>query len=152
MAKVREIQRKVIYKKPRESIEGKLQVGDMVITDEFNIVGPNETAQSLAIKLVNNPNTALLVKHGDKIAGIINEQSIIKAIAEGRIPVNVGIKELMTENIVEINDDAALEDVLPDLNSCEWTSAIVVDQKGSFRGYFSPKDCELASKRIKMQK
>ena len=150
MAKVREIQRKVIYKKPRESIEGKLQVGDMVITDEFQIVGPNETAQSLAQKLINNPNTALLYKSGEKVSGIINETSIIKAIAEGRIPVSVRPQELMSDDLVEVNNDAALEDVLPELNACNAKNIIVVDEQGSFKGYFSQKDCEYATKRLKV--
>ena len=148
MAPKREITRRVIYKKPRESIEGKLQVGDMVITDEFAIVGPADTGQTLAKKLIDNPSTALLVKSGDKITGIVTEQSMIRAIADGRIQVNVPPQELMTEDIVEVNDDAALEDVVPELNECKAQSVIVVDKNGKFRGFFSPKDCELAIKRL----
>jgi predicted transcriptional regulator len=148
MAQKREIKRKVIYKQPREAIEGKLQVGDMVITDEFIIVGPADTAQTLAKKLIDNPKSALLVKSGDKITGIVTEESIIKAIADGRIPVSVPPQELMTEDLVEVNDDAALEDVIPDLETCKGMSVIVVDKEGRFRGYFSPKDCEYAVKRL----
>lgn len=151
MAQVKEIKRRVIYKKPREAIEGMLQVGDMVITDEFEIVNPGDSAQSIAVKLANNPKNALLVKSGDKIQGIITETSIIRAIADGKIPVNITPNELMTEDLIEVNDDAALEDVLPEMNECKPQSVIVVDSSGRFKGYFSPKDCELAMKRLKIQ-
>jgi predicted transcriptional regulator len=151
MSKVREIKRRVIYKKPREAIEGKLQVGDMVITDEFVIVNPNDTARALATQLINNPKNALLVKSGEKIEGIVTESSIIKAIADGRITVNVGVQDLMTDDFIEVNNDAALEDVLPEMDDCKPLSVVVVDGKGKFMGYFSPKDCEYATKRLKIQ-
>jgi predicted transcriptional regulator len=150
MSKVKPIERKVIYKKPREPIEGMLQVGDMVITDEFELVEPNATAQILASKLANNPNNALLVKSGEKVTGIVTEDSIIKAIADGKAQISARLEDLMTDDIVEINDDAALEDVLPELNECKPMSVIVVDKAGKFRGYFSPKDCEYATKRLKL--
>jgi predicted transcriptional regulator len=145
--RVRYMKRKV---KDREILDTRLRISDMVITDEFVLAEHWDTGKTIAEKLLYNPGSALLVKKGKKIIGVVNEYNILQAIADGRIEVKLRAEDLMTKEIMEVREDAALEDILPELYQRRPYAVIVTDTEGKFKGYFSPKDSELAAARLKI--
>jgi predicted transcriptional regulator len=132
-------------KSPREIMDGKLKVNDMVISDEYVLAEKGSDGKELSKLLLEHKEDALLIKDGGKVVGLVTQRSILKAIAEGRIKVDLKANDLMTADILEVKEDDTLEEVLPAMYEKQPEAVIVIDKKGQFVGYFSPKDCKLAS-------
>jgi predicted transcriptional regulator len=131
-------------------VEGKLKVSDMVITDEFILGKPGESAQAVCKKLIEHPRDALLIEKDNKILGIINVWTIIQAIAGGNVKLEARARELMVRDIMEVPENALLEELLPKLYKRQPAAVVVTDKSGKFKGYFSPEDCRIASMRLKI--
>ena len=132
-------------KSPRDIIDGKLQVNDMVISDEYVLAEMDSDGRTISKLLIENKEEALLIKEGDKVVGIVSVHSILRAIADGKVEVDLKAKDLMNTDILEVNENDALEDVLPEMYEKQPRAVVVIDENGKFVGYFSPKDCKLAS-------
>jgi len=132
-------------KSPKELVDGKLRVNDMEISDEYVLAEKDSDGRELSSQLLENRGDALLIKDGDKVVGLVTERSILKALAEGRIKIDLKAKDLMTSDILEVREDDALEDVLPAMYDKQPEAVVVIDRDGKFVGYFSPNDCKLAS-------
>ena len=132
-------------KNPMDLIGGRLQVNDMEISDEYVTAEKGSSGQQLAKMLLENEGDALLIKEGDRIVGIVTEHSLLKAIADGKVKVELPASDLMTGDIMEVKATDALEDILPVMYEKQPTAVVVTDEGGNFVGYFSPNDCKLAS-------
>jgi predicted transcriptional regulator len=135
-------------KSPRDIMDGKLQVNDMVISDEYVLAEKDSDGKKVSELLLEHKEDALLIKEGDKIVGIVNVYSILKAIADGKIELGLKAKDLMDTEILEVKENDTLEEVLPEMYEKQPQAVIVTDEEGNFVGYFSPKDCKLASMKL----
>ena len=132
-------------KSPQDIVDGKLRVNDMEISDEFVLAEKKAGGEELAKLLLENWEDALLIKDNGKVVGLVTQRSILKAIADGKIKVDLNAGELMTKDILEVKGEDTLENVLPAMYEKQPEAVVVTDQNGEFVGYFSPKDCKLAS-------
>jgi len=135
-------------KNPMDIIGGRLHVNDMEISDEYVLADKDSDGKELSRLLIENKGDALLIKDGDKVVGIVTEHSLLKAIAEGKIKVDLPASELMAGDIMEVKATDTLEEILPVMYQKQPQAVVVTDADGNFVGYFSPNDCKLASVKL----
>jgi len=127
----------------------RLKVKHMEISDEYMVGLPKMTLQQACQYLKAHPSDAVIIQEGSKVIGLINTQTIIETIANGKVSSDMTIKEVMSTDFLKVNDTDALEDILPLMYEKQPKAVLVVDSEGDFIGYFSPSDCKLAMKQMK---
>lgn len=125
--------------------DGKLRVIDMVISDEFILADSKTSGKKISKMILDHKGTAILIKKGKKVIGLVNEYSLLEAIASGKVKIELNADSLINPEIMEVHERDALEDILPEMYSKQPEAVVVVDDKGHFKGYFSPNDCKLAT-------
>jgi signal-transduction protein with cAMP-binding, CBS, and nucleotidyltransferase domain len=131
----------------------KLKVSDLVITDEFKTINVKFTGKDAAEKLMEIPRGVVLVLDDNKKAkGVLTAREFLVSIVKGQDPVQLKIGDLMNTDIFEIGYEEYLDDVVPKVTQHDPYAVVVVDKKGIFKGYFSPKDYQEALARINYQR
>jgi CBS domain-containing protein len=82
-----------------------MQVKD-VMTRGAECISPDETLQEAARKMKNLDVGALPVCDRDRLAGMVTDRDIVvRAVAEGRDPRTVRIRDAMTEGVTYVFED-----------------------------------------------
>src|SRR6266540_3659133 len=77
-----------------------------IMTQNVQVVHPNDTLQDAASKMRDNDIGFLPVCDGDRVLGVVSDRDlIIRALAEGRDPGEMIGKELMTSPVLYCDED-----------------------------------------------
>ncbi len=77
-----------------------------IMTQNVQVVHPNDTLQDAASKMRDNDIGFLPVCDGDRVLGVVSDRDlIIRALAEGRDPGEMIAKELMTSPVLYCDED-----------------------------------------------
>ncbi len=91
---------------------GDISVGQIVKRKAI-IVHPNDSIHKVAKVLSKAKVGSAVVMEGEDIAGVITDRDILdKVVAQGKDPKKVKVREIMTENVVTIEDDYTVEDAI----------------------------------------
>jgi signal-transduction protein with cAMP-binding, CBS, and nucleotidyltransferase domain len=134
--------------------EKKMKVSDMVITDEFLTAKETETGRAVTEKLMKIPGggVILVLNESNKATGVISIREILKSIIEGKNPGELKAVNLMSTNILHVSETDEVEKIATEISAKKPHAIVVTDQKGQFRGYFSPKDHREVMVKLQQQK
>ncbi len=126
-----------------------LQVSDLVLTDEHDTVGMDDTLADAAGKLVALRRGILIVLGDDnKVKGVISPAQILMAVAGG-IDVNSDTCGMhMDGDVMEVGLDDDIDAMIEKMNARQPHAVVAVDLNGEFSGYFSPNDYREALARL----
>ncbi len=81
-----------------------------VMTRKVEVIGPEATIQEAAQKMRAKDVGALPVCDGDRLAGMVTDRDIaVRAIAEGHHPRRTTVRDVMTQKVVTLCEDQAVE-------------------------------------------
>lgn len=148
-----DVSKKSKKKKPKaKRVEGdkrQFRVSDLEITDEFKTIVNSADGKEAAQVLMKIPHgIVLVVESNNKPVGVITAREFLTKIINGENPVDLKVTSLMNTDIMEIKYNALLDSVVPKITENDPYAVIVTDNKGEFKGYFSPKDYQEALARI----
>jgi CBS domain-containing protein len=84
-----------------------------VMNSEVKTVKGNETVRAAATKLVQEGIGCLIVVTDSKLDGIVTRDDILhKVVAEGKNPVNLKVKDIMTKNVIMVSPSDELDYVV----------------------------------------
>ena len=126
-----------------------VQVSDLVLTDEHDTVGMDDTLADAAGKLVALRRGILIVLGDDnKVKGVISPAQILVAVAGG-IDVNSDTCGMhMDGDVMEVGLDDDIDEMIEKMNARQPHAVVAVDLNGEFSGYFSPNDYREALARL----
>ena len=126
-----------------------VQVSDLVLTDEHDTVGMDDTLADAAGKLVELRRGILIVLGDDnKVKGVISPAQILMAVAGG-IDVNSDTCGMhMDGDVMEVGLDDDIDAMIEKMNARQPHAVVAVDLNGEFSGYFSPNDYREALARL----
>ena len=126
-----------------------VQVSDLVLTDEHDTVGMDDTLADAAGKLVALRRGILIVLGDDnKVKGVISPAQILMAVAGG-IDVNSDTCGMhMDGDVMEVGLDDDIDPMIEKMNARQPHAVVAVDLNGEFSGYFSPNDYREALARL----
>ena len=126
-----------------------VQVSDLVLTDEHDTVGMDDTLADAAGKLVALRRGILIVLGDDnKVKGVISPAQILMAVAGG-IDVNSDTCGMhMDGDVMEVGLDDDIDAMIEKMNARQPHAVVAVDLNGEFSGYFSPNDYREALARL----
>jgi len=126
-----------------------VQVSDLVLTDEHDTVGMDDTLADAAGKLVALRRGILIVLGDDnKVKGVISPAQILMAVAGG-IDVNSDTCGMhMDGDVMEVGLDDDIDAMIKKMNARQPHAVVAVDLNGEFSGYFSPNDYREALARL----
>ncbi len=117
-------------------------VSDLKVDDEYIIVGPDETVQQVAKRLLQGYYGTALVRAGKEIVGAITMDIIVaKTVVEAKDPTVATAQDIMDENVVKVNPETDIKNVDQDIRRVRPSAVVVCDSSsGDVLGYVSPLD------------
>jgi len=79
---------------------------------EVHSISPDETLAGAVAVLVGKNCGALVVMDAGRMVGIISERDVLKACAELRSPLEAGVGERMTRDLITADPEDDVEDVM----------------------------------------
>jgi predicted transcriptional regulator len=124
-------------------------VSDLVLTDEHETVGLDESIADAAEKLLDLGRGVLVVV-GDKnkVKGIVTPNQVLAAVAAGADTGAETCGDHMDADVMEVGLDDNVDDIIETMNDRKPHAVVAVDANGEFSGYFSPNDYREALARI----
>jgi len=118
-----------------------------VMTDRPRCVSP-ETPLSEAAQLMESENVgALPVLDGEELAGMVTDRDIVvRAIAKGKDPRGMPVREVTTRDVVTVRPDQDLSDALELMASHQVRRLPVVDDDNRLIGVLAQADVALEAK------
>jgi tetratricopeptide (TPR) repeat protein len=121
------------------------KVSDMEITDEYLIANADDSVSEIANKLQTlqeeTEHGAVLISEDDeKVIGFITFSEILDLVSQGK---DLSIKkatEIMRTDHVEVQEDDTIGNIIPMISEKYPDAVVVVDDNGTFVGYFSKND------------
>jgi CBS domain-containing protein len=118
-----------------------MNVGDIVQRPLITIASGRTMLD--AAKLMVENNMGLLVicdaKDKEKLAGVISERDIIKAIASGA-RMNAPVDELCTKQVITVKAGSEVAEAAKAMNKHRIRHVVVVDDQGKLMGVVSMRD------------
>lgn len=117
-------------------------VSDLKVDDEYIIVGPAETVQQVAKRLLQGYYGTALVRDKKDVVGAITMDIIVhRVVVEAKDPTVITAKDVMDKNIVKVNPETDIKNVDQDIRRLRPSAVVVTDSKsGDVLGYVSPLD------------
>ena len=115
-----------------------MRVGD-IMTADVKTVSPTDTFADTARILSSNRISSVVVKDGEKVAGIITERDVVHAVAEGLDPTRVTVGERMTRDLATVDRRTDVADAARVMGERRIRHLPVVD-RGSLTGIISIRD------------
>jgi CBS domain-containing protein len=115
-----------------------MRVGD-IMTADVKTVSPKDTFADAARVLSSNRISSVVVKDGEKVAGIITERDVVHAVAEGIDPAKVTVGERMTKELTTVDRKADVADAAGLMAEKRIRHLPVLD-RGSLSGIVSIRD------------
>ena len=118
-----------------------------VMTDRPRVVTP-ETSVSEAAQLMKSDDIGSLpILDGEQLAGMVTDRDIvIRAIAEGKDPRGMPVREVASRELVTVNADEELSSALQLMASQQVRRLPVVDDDGRLVGILAQADVAVEAK------
>ena len=120
-----------------------MKVADIEYRDEYIIVDPQETARTVAAKILDGfpAIIAAIVTKGGVPQGIIYLDTIVRhCVIGGKDPGKAKAGEIMDRNIITVTEEEDIEVVKQKVAQVKPHGIIVTDEKGAIKGFVSPRD------------
>jgi CBS domain-containing protein len=115
-----------------------VQVRD-VMTEATVTDSSADTLRAAAERMWRNQTGSLLVMDDDRLAGIVTERDLLRAVALGADPGAAAIKEAMTIEVFTVPPDTPLRDAAREMAS-RWIRHLPVVEDGRLLGVVSMRD------------
>ena len=115
-----------------------MRVGD-IMTSDVKTVSPTDTFADAARVLSSNRISSVVVKDGEKVAGIITERDVVHAVAEGVDPAKATVADRMTKDLATVDRRTDVADAAQMMAERRIRHLPVVD-RGSLAGIISIRD------------
>src|SRR4029450_2052823 len=120
-----------------------------VMTSEVECVRPETTLQEAAAKMKSFNVGPLPVCEGDKPVGIVTDRDIvIRAISEGRDPRTTTIRDVMTTNVVTVQETDDVKDAARLMKDRQIRRVVVVGADKRVTGIVSLGDVRSEERRV----
>ncbi len=101
---------------------------------------PDDTLAEAAAKMRQQQTGSLLVMEGDRLAGIVTERDVLKAVGEGRDPKALALRDVMTKDVVTISPDTSIRDAARLMFDHWFRHLPVCSGEGKVQGMISLRD------------
>lgn len=123
------------------------KMSDVMNTD-VQTISPDATIEEAALQMRDGDFGVLPVSDTDSLIGIITDRDIVvRAVAEG-MGVSTKVKDAMSEDVVCVNEDDALEDAAQLMSDYQIRRLPVIDSEGRLIGIVSLGDFAVESSEI----
>lgn len=113
------------------------KVKDLMVSNP-ELIGENHSIKEAAEAMVRIDCGVMPVGTADKLVGMISDRDIaVRAVAEGRDPNKVKIREVMTRNAYMIDENASLNQAVELMNDQRINRLLVKNSKGKLTGILS---------------
>ena len=118
-----------------------------VMTDRPRAVTPETTVYEAAQLMKNDDIGSLPMLDGEQLAGMVTDRDIvIRAIAEGKDPRGMPVREVASRELVTVNADEELSSALQLMASQQVRRLPVVDDAGRLVGILAQADVAVEAK------
>ena len=118
-----------------------------VMTDRPRVVTPETTVSEAAQLMKNDDIGSLPILDGEQLAGVVTDRDIvIRAIAEGKDPRGMPVREVASRDLVTVHADEELSTALQLMASQQVRRLPVVDDDGRLVGILAQADLAVAAK------
>ena len=100
----------------------------------------DDTLAEASAKMWQQQTGSLLIMDGDKLHGIVTERDIMRAVAEGKDPTTVPLRDAMTRDVVTITPETALTEAAQLMFEKWFRHLPVVTEAGEVVGIISLRD------------
>ena len=115
-----------------------------IMTESPACCGPNDKIEGVARMMVENDCGCIPVTDNaaeGKVVGMITDRDIVtRAVAEGKNPLDLTVRDLMTSDVACVTQDASVEDCITLMEQRKVRRIAVVDDKGSCVGIVAQAD------------
>ena len=112
-----------------------------VMTDRPRVVTPETTVSEAAQLMRNDDIGSLPILDGEQLAGMVTDRDIvIRAVAEGKDPRGMPVREVASRELVTVNADEELSRALQLMASQQVRRLPVVDDDGRLVGILAQAD------------
>ncbi|HYM07345.1 MAG TPA: CBS domain-containing protein [Terriglobales bacterium] len=116
------------------------RVMDVLAQRELYSVEPHLTAAEVAHRMVNLHVGAILVMKDGQLQGIFSERDfLVRVVVGGRDPEKTAVADVMTSNVVSIEETTTLEDAMETMRAHNCRH-LPVTRNGSVTGFLSMRD------------
>ena len=118
-----------------------------VMTDRPRVVTPETTVSEAAQLMKNDDIGSLPILDGEQLAGMVTDRDIvIRAIAEGKDPRGMPVREVASRELVTVHADEELSSALQLMASQQVRRLPVVDDDGRLIGILAQADVAVEAK------
>ena len=118
-----------------------------VMTDRPRVVTPETTVSEAAQLMKNDDIGSLPILDGEQLAGMVTDRDIvIRAVAEGKDPRGMPVREVASRELVTVNADEELSSALLLMASQQVRRLPVVDDDGRLVGILAQADVAVEAK------
>ena len=118
-----------------------------VMTDRPRVVTPETTVSDAAQLMKNDDIGSLPILDGEQLAGMVTDRDIvIRAVAEGKDPRGMPVREVASRELVTVNADEELSRALQLMASQQVRRLPVVDDDGRLVGILAQADVAVEAK------
>lgn len=118
-----------------------------VMTDRPRVVTPDTTVSEAAQLMRNDDIGSLPIIDGEQLAGMVTDRDIvIRAIAEGKDPRGMPVREVASRELVTVRADEELSSALQLMASQQVRRLPVVDDDGRLVGILAQADVAVEAK------
>ena len=115
-----------------------MQVRD-VMTEATVTDSTTDTLRSAAERMWRQQTGSLLVVDGERLAGIVTERDLLRAVALGADPATATVDEAMTTEVFTVPPDMSLLDAAREM-ATRWIRHLPVEDGGRLVGLVSMRD------------
>lgn len=109
-----------------------------VMTDDVQIVSPEQTIQEAARVMEDIDCGVLLVGEDDRLIGMVTDRDItVRAVARGKPPDQCTVREVMSPGIKYVYQDEAVEDITRNMSRLQVRRLPVLNRKKRLVGIVS---------------
>jgi CBS domain-containing protein len=123
--------------------ESDMQVRE-IMTENLASCSPGTTLREVARIMRDEDVGAIPVierEDGGRPVGIITDRDItVRAVAEGRNPEEVRVRDVMTDNVVTVRNDASVRECAEKMEQHQIRRMLVVDNNGACAGIVAQAD------------
>jgi CBS domain-containing protein len=117
-----------------------MKVSD-VMTRAVDFIDPSASVQAAATQMAELDVGAVVIGTADKIEGILTDRDIIvRLVVEGLHPARIGVREVMTSDVVSCRIDEEIEDVFAAMRENQFRRMPVLDGEGKAVGIVTLSD------------
>ena len=118
-----------------------------VMTDRPRAVTPETTVSQAAQLMKSDDIGSLPILDGEQLTGVVTDRDIvIRAIAEGKDPTGMPVREIASRDVVKVHADEDLSSALQLMASEQVRRLPVVDDDGRLVGILAQADVALQAK------